>query len=333
MFSIRDRNPYCFNIRNVLILLVLTISAYSIGLCSPAYAQTSVTVFLADFSDADLRPKMEEAATAVFSAINEAYRQERQPSLDDTYTRSHFRESTGEMWLTAPFYIDESTLILKAALRNDGNYEMRDIPITMLDPEGRDHFEEAVIIFDPEGRLLDIRIALPLHRYNTLLREGDSNIDIERRQNILGFVEKFRTAFNRRDLEFISDVFSDQALIIVGHVVESTGESSPFESQVRFLQFTKEEYLERLGVIFRRNEWIEVTFDDIQIVRHPSLDQIYGLSLIQYYNSSSYSDEGYLFLLVDFRSDENPVIHVRTWQPRHATPETEVFSIGELEIF
>ena len=34
----------------------------------------------------------------------------------------------------------------------------------------------------------------------------------------------------------------------------------------------------------------------------------------QNYFSSTYKDEGYLFLLIDFRG-EQPLIHVRNWQP------------------
>jgi len=40
----------------------------------------------------------------------------------------------------------------------------------------------------------------------------------------------------------------------------------------------------------------------------------------QHYNSTSYSDEGYLFLLVDF-NEEFPKICVRTWQPQEWSEE------------
>lgn len=298
-----------------------------------AYAQQMVNVYIADFSHSELRETIEHNATSTFSQINSAFSEKKKPVFGQGHTMPSFESSVLEMWESAPFYVDESSLILKLTERSDGSYEMRDVPLTMHDPDGRDHYEEGVVVFNREGKLLDIRIALPLHRYNTLLREGESAIDIERRSSILGFIEKFRTSYNRRDIQFITNVFSDQALIIVGHVVESTGQSSPFESQVRYLQFTKDEYLERLQKVFTRNEWIDITFEDIEIVRHPRLANIYGVSLVQYYASSTYSDDGYLFLLVDFRSDDNPLIHVRTWQPRYRTPEAEIFSIGELEIF
>ena len=42
---------------------------------------------------------------------------------------------------------------------------------------------------------------------------------------------------------------------------------------------------------------------------------VYGISMRQDYASTTYSDIGYLFLLIDFFSD-TPQIHVRAWQPR-----------------
>jgi hypothetical protein len=59
---------------------------------------------------------------------------------------------------------------------------------------------------------------------------------------------------------------------------------------------------------------------------------MYGISVVQYYDSSIYSDEGYLFLLIDFSTPEEPMIHVRTWQPRQATPDGAQIGIGDIEI-
>jgi hypothetical protein len=128
-------------------------------------------------------------------------------------------------------------------------------------------------------------------------------------------------------------VFSDQALIIVGRVVESTGQRSAYEQQVEYLQFTKDEYITRLRQIFRANAWIEVGFKDVSILRHPRHPDVYGVSLTQFYSSTLYSDVGYLFLLIDFRDRDKPMIHVRTWQPTNATPEDQKFSLGDMEIF
>ena len=42
----------------------------------------------------------------------------------------------------------------------------------------------------------------------------------------------------------------------------------------------------------------------------------YAIQIKQDYYSSNYGDSGYLFLYVDMNDPDNPVIKVRTWQPK-----------------
>jgi hypothetical protein len=44
-------------------------------------------------------------------------------------------------------------------------------------------------------------------------------------------------------------------------------------------------------------------------------EDIFGVRLLQEYHSATYGDVGYLFLMVDLREVQRPVIHVRAWQP------------------
>lgn len=155
------------------------------------------------------------------------------------------------------------------------------------------------------------------------LEEQDSTS----RHRILDYCEHFRTAYTRRDLPFLRQVFSDRALIIVGSVVSSAAQQDGAQGadMVRYSVRTKEEYLERLERVFQANRKINVQFSDFCILRHPTMDGIYGVQLRQRYQSDRYSDDGYLFLLWDFRKPDRPLIHVRTWQP-----ETDVRNGAEL---
>ena len=56
----------------------------------------------------------------------------------------------------------------------------------------------------------------------------------------------------------------------------------------------------------------------------------------QGWRSDTYSDIGYVFLLIDFKDEMNPMIHVRTWQPEKfddgtAVPESKIFSLSDFE--
>ncbi len=136
------------------------------------------------------------------------------------------------------------------------------------------------------------------------------------RTKILSYCERFRTSYSSHDIGFLRQVFSDNALIIVGHVVKAADEPAMKpNANVRYDVRTKQEYLDRLERIFRSGATIDIDFSDFRILRHPTIDGLYGVSLRQKYSSGSYSDDGYLFLLWDFRQEGRPLIHVRTWQP------------------
>lgn len=145
--------------------------------------------------------------------------------------------------------------------------------------------------------------------------------DSLRRRKILDYCEHFRAAYPTRDIDFLRQVFSDNALIIVGTTVKSSSsnkkqvQSSP---KVTYSIRSKQQYLERLQEIFNSNKKIDVRFSDFKIMRHPTVNGIYGVSMLQSYKSDRYSDEGYLFLLWDFRNPYMPKIHVRTWQPERS---------------
>ena len=155
--------------------------------------------------------------------------------------------------------------------------------------------------------------------------------DAERRHAILNYCEHFRTAYTTKDIDFLRQVFGEQALIIVGNVVKpKSGTDGSFLSGDRVVYNirTKKEYINRLGKAFATNKQIDIRFSDFHIMRHPTIDGIYGVSLRQKYKSDRYTDDGYLFLLWDFRDKSMPLIHVRTWQPASTiTAESDVMNL------
>ena len=104
------------------------------------------------------------------------------------------------------------------------------------------------------------------------------------------------------------------------------------KKKVELIRLNKQEYIDRLTRVFKVNQFIKVGFDEIEIYQHPLYDRIYGVTLLQHWTSSTYSDVGYLFLMVDFKDESHPMIHVRTWQPQKYTAEDEVIGLGDFEI-
>jgi len=164
------------------------------------------------------------------------------------------------------------------------------------------------------------------------LNEDDSH----NRRMILNYCEHFRTAYTSKDIDFLNQVFSEQALIIIGNVVKTapSEESSLMDGErVQLNIRTKGEYLDKLAKVFAANKTIDVRFSDFKIMRHPTRHGIYGVSLRQKYRSDRYADDGYLFLLWDFTDRSMPKIHVRTWQPAASVGSTdEIIGITDFNL-
>ncbi len=166
--------------------------------------------------------------------------------------------------------------------------------------------------------------------------------DAENRRMILNYVEKLRTSYTTKDMDFLSQVFSDKALIIVGKVVRQAPRTDGTLLPEKYVEYivgkvvrqaprtdgtllpekyveynvkSKRAYLSKLQMLFRLNKEIELDFSNFRIMRHPTRRDIYGVTLRQKYRSDAYADDGYLFLLWDFSNPKAPLIHVRTWQP------------------
>lgn len=68
---------------------------------------------------------------------------------------------------------------------------------------------------------------------------------------------------------------------------------------------------------------IFLDFSNFNIVKKNNAKNVYGVEMRQAYNSTTYSDEGYLFLLIDF-GESDPLIYVRAWQPNEWNDSTLV---------
>ena len=135
---------------------------------------------------------------------------------------------------------------------------------------------------------------------------------------IMTFLEDYQTSYGLRRIEYLEQVLSDNALIIVGHVVDKAEVADQRTlnldaKQVSFIRRTKAEYIANLRDKFARLDYINIHFANLEVERSSSDEETYGIQVKQYYYASNYSDEGYLFLMVDLTGD-TPIIHVRAWQ-------------------
>lgn len=143
---------------------------------------------------------------------------------------------------------------------------------------------------------------------------------VDSRIVLTNFLEDYQTAYAFKQLEYLQKIFSDDALIIIGHVIEykpvsQDGVIYGNNKKVERTKKTKTEYMADLEKQFNNKKYINIHFTNLEVKQASGDDDdVYGVQVRQYYNSSNYNDDGYLFLMVDLRK-ELPVIHVRTWQP------------------
>ena len=95
------------------------------------------------------------------------------------------------------------------------------------------------------------------------------------------------------------------------------------QNVIRYNRYSKDEYLKNLERCFKRNEFINIRFssNEVQWLEKYDKEELFAIQIGQEYNSSTYGDKGYLFLLVDMTDHESPQIKIRTWQPNEVAME------------
>lgn len=256
------------------------------------------------------------------------------------------------IWDVTPFYCDDEEIVERCWVFADGSMMVSHIPL-IITPEGEDFgfgtYQEAVVEFDANGKITDFRLALDAQLSESLERCGEV-VEKEKQMIIMQQIERFRTAYNQKDIESIKQMFSDDALIITGKVVtvKSNGDNNMMGQKIQYTKQNKEQYIRNLQRAFIRNKWIDVKFSEIGengetggcagITRSRINKNMYGVRLRQEWNSSTYSDKGYLFLLWEFPEDgSSPIVHVRTWQPEwvggtKVLPDDNISTLGAFDL-
>lgn len=309
-------------------------------LAAQARAQYATEFTLTDLNDGSLKARVQENISKLLTEFNMAQAEEREPDFSDIDITFTTQMCIEQIWKNTPFRTGDSDIVERCLNTYENNYQVRNIQLFLKGTDGKETYQEAVIGFNSQATIIDFHLAIENNLYIKVLKKGWDVTDLRYRQMILDYVEQFRTAYNTKDMDFLEQIYSDDALIITGKVVKSVPtEMNNFlpQDKVVYAKQTKKEYLNKLARVFKANRRINVIFDDIKVVRHPAKEGFYGVTLKQGYSSDSYSDSGYLFLLWDFNNPDAPQIHVRTWQPEMINettklPEEEIYTCEDFEI-
>lgn len=289
--------------------------------------------------DAQHRMQIEEILTTVLNELNKSKELAKPVShIEQFFTNFSYVQFMELINKTKMFASEDEYRTYLITLKN-GLLEVRNIKVKIkLGQTEGIPFQNLVFQFNKSGKIESVFFSIDQHQYETIITEGKKLNDLLYREKILHFIELYRTAYSKKDSLFIAQTLSKDALIIVGHVVKVQKTDTDMFSksylstdQIEFIRLSKNQYLERLGIVFRKNDFVRVEFDEININVHQKFNKIYGIQLKQRWNSSTYSDEGYLFLMIDFSNENNPIIHVRAWQP-DKFPDGSTVSLYDFEI-
>ena len=289
--------------------------------------------------NSQLKSEIENNLSSMLQAFNRAIIEGKNPKLKKNIFTDITESEVQKMWKSSAISCPVSKIREKCLTLPTGGYQIRNIAITLMDAPIEEQSQELVVNFDKNGRIENVMLAMDKHRYVDVIGSNISVKDFANRQMIIDFVENFRTAYNRKDIDFISTVFSDDAVVITGKVIKikrSKETASLSSEKIVYNKQTKQEYISGLKRCFKRNKYIDVVFDEIEVVKRPGSDKIYGVTLKQDWKSSTYNDTGWVFLMIDFTNEFEPCIQVRTWQPEKFEGKKlnreEIFSLDDFKI-
>ena len=178
----------------------------------------------------------------------------------------------------------------------------------------RQFVENIVFTFNEEKKICDVSFSLDKETVQDILNQ--SSWSKEAKIILISFLESYKTAYALKRLDYISSIFDDEALIITGRVLRNVKGPNEYNNNryVTLTRQSKESYIKNLSRVFGSQEYINLQFSDCEVMKLGKGEQLFGIKIRQEYFSTTYSDSGYLFILVDLRDYLKPVIHVRTWQ-------------------
>ncbi len=298
----------------------------------PAFAQTVQFKFAGGtIEDGALKTLMESNISALLSEINRAGDSGTTLNFSGINISPEAKKRLSALWeYDAQFVCDKSANISKC-LEDFQGFQVRSIPITMkrVSPDyNLSPHRELTISLNKYGLITGVRPAWELHEdVSRLLTSPGGGADAHKRREILKSVEELRNFYNEKNIGALNDLYSDDTLII-SEINSKNGGGD----KAKYKVLTKAEYLDQLSEIFRNNNLISVDFNHIAVVAHNAKPNIYGVTLHQKWQTDTYMDDGWLFLLWDFNDPEAPQIRVRTWQTEQSVDSDGILTLDDFFI-
>ena len=287
----------------------------------------------------------EQNLSILLGEINSACAEERELNVQSIPMTDMGRKALTTLWSNIHFSTTSAEVRDRLwVFQKSGAMQVNHVPLILSDSSPvNSERQDAVVEFDLSGRISDFRFTFESGVFESA--ENKSEVaDLEEQVIIWKFMDQLATAYYEKNIDFLNKIYSDDALIITGSIQRVQSKEFGMHEIVKYSRQTKTQYLRNLQKSFARNKWIKVDFKPIDdpyanggksrfITHRKGRDgrNYYGVRVHQSWRSGNgYHDEGYLFLLWEFPENDDPVIHVRTWQPEQLNGKkidlNEIFS-------
>lgn len=270
-----------------------------------------------------IKTNMEKNATALLTAINVAESSRQDLNFNGISITNDAANGLAMYWARVHFRVLDDDIVEHCntyrGKRGIRGYDIRNIAVEMKpfdDSFKEDINQEITIEFDNRGTITNVDVSKGLQQYSKILKNSFSVEDLDERMRIVKFVQQFKMAYNKKDIAFLENIFSNNALIITGHKVIKQSTEITLPPSFEYTVQSKAQYLSRLKEVFKNNAYVNVEFDEntMNVTRNGAKPYLYGVTVTQRYNSSNYSDVGKLTMIWNFKDPDNPQINVRVWQ-------------------
>ena len=311
----------------------LTIFLTVFATCCAMYSQSVKFNFEGTSADMYAFPKqaVEANISRLLTEINRADKANAALDMSAVDMVTEAKKRLNLLWANMHFVCEDDINVEKCQPDEQG-FQLRYIPVTVhpLDTAYQgEKYKTLSISLDRKGLITGVRISLDQQNYRKVMKPDHVITDERQRRGILKLIEEYRCYYNAKDIHTLQRFFSSDAVIMQnGSVVLIKGTDTVNQS-------TTIEYIKRIRHLFEHSRYVDVNFEDIEVRRNPGdgKENWYGVRLKQKLQAGSYSDECYLFLLIEFMDNgEPPVIHVKMLQPAKqpdGTPlkEDEIFDL------
>lgn len=229
-----------------------------------------------------LRQTMESNLGALLSEMQQAFSSQRDLILKENNLSKDAKKSLSTLWKSALVQSFDAYLLLSLQKDPYLGFFTEKVPM-QLAPRGdsiQDYYVEATVYFAPDGQITDFLFSMKQ-------MFGDSSFAFAPiRQSVLLYCDRLRAETNTKSVRLLRSALADDALLITRQAVTGkNGKKAPVTTSVQDFQETPKKYLSSLQKELKKEKYLNITYDSLEIVEFVNNPALYGALLYYKWNA------------------------------------------------